>query len=358
MPARKLAVVLGVLVSSLAGTTHAAAQIVVNAGDDVNFRLGLLGQFQADTIENSGTDAHTSNLFIRRLRLMFGGQVAKNVTFFVETDSPNLGKTLANGKNIQPPMILQDAYAEFKAINAFSLDAGLMFVPFSRNFLQSAASLLPIDYGAYTYSQSGPTESSTGRDTGFQARGYFLQDHLEYRVGAFQGLRDAESHRAFRYAGRVQYNVLDPEVGFFYTGTYLGPKKIVAVGGAFDTQNDYLAYAADLFIDHPLGPGAFTGQFDYNQFDGGRTLHSLPRQNDMLLELGYLVRALRLTPFVQVTNRHLVDTSAGDETRMSLGGSYWWAGHNANIKAAYTHINPKNVASQNQVTIQLQVFYF
>ena len=358
MPARTLAVALGVLVSSLSGITHAAAQIIVNAGDEVSFRLGLLGQFQANTIEDAETDAQTSNLFIRRLRLMFGGQVAKNVTFFVETDSPNLGKMLENGKNIQPPMILQDAYAEFKATNAFSVNAGLMFVPFSRNFLQSAASLLPIDYGAFTYSQSAPTESSTGRDTGFQAKGYLLQDHLEYRVGAFQGLRDAASHRAFRYAGRVQYNVLDPEVGFFYTGTYLGTKKIVAVGGAFDTQNDYHAYAADLFIDHPLGPGAVTGQFDYNAFDGGTTLRTLPRQHDVLLEAGYLVRALKLTPFVQITNRNLVDTSTGDETRISLGGNYWWIGHNANIKAAYTHIDPKALASQNEFTIQLQAFYF
>ena len=340
------------------GATRAAAQIIVKAGDDVNFKLGLLGQFQADTIEDPGTDAQTSNLFIRRLRLMFGGQVTKNVTFFVETDSPNLGKVLATGTNIQPPMILQDAFAEFKATNAFSVDAGLMFVPFSRNFLQSAASLLPIDYGAYTYTQSGPTESSTGRDTGFQARGYLLKDHLEYRIGAFQGLRDPASHRAFRYAGRVQYNIFDPEVGFFYPGTYLGRKKIVAVGGAFDVQNDYHGYAADVFIDHPLGQGAVTGRFDFNWFDGGTTLRALPRQNDILLEFGYLLRTLKMTPFVQVTNRNLVDTSTGDETRISLGGNYWWAGHTANIKAAYTHINPKTLASQNQFTIQLQVFYF
>jgi hypothetical protein len=359
MPARSVTVALCVLVSLLSGgATRVAAQIVVKAGDDVNFKLGLLGQIQADTIEDPGTDAQTSNLFIRRLRLMFGGQVTKNVTFFVETDSPNLGKTLANGKNIQPAMILQDAYAEFKATDAFAVDAGLMFVPFSRNFLQSAASLLPIDYGAFTYSQSGPTESSTGRDTGFQAKGYLLEDHLEYRIGSFQGLRDAASHRAFRFAGRVQYNVFDSEVGFFYTGTYLGKKKIVAVGGAFDVQGDYRAYASDVFVDYPLGPGALTAQFDYNRFDGGTTLRSLPKQDDILLELGYLFRTLRLTPFVQVTNRNLVDSATGDEMRISLGGSYWWAGHNANIKAAYTHINPKILASQNEFTLQLQVFYF
>jgi hypothetical protein len=358
MPARSLAVTLCALVSLLPGATPAAAQIIVKAGDDVNFKLGILGQFQADTIEDPGTDANTTNLFIRRLRLMFGGQVAKNVTFFVETDSPNLGKTLANGKNIQPAMSLQDAYAEFKVSQAFMVDAGLMFIPFSRNFLQSAASLLPIDYGAHTYDQSGPTQSSIGRDTGFQARGYVLKNHLEYRIGVFQGARDQASHRAFRYAGRVQYNLLDPEVGFFYTGTYLGKKRIVSVGGAFDHQIDYDAYDLDVFVDHPLGAGAFTGQFDYNRFDGGALLRTLPKQDNLLLELGYLLVEMNLTPFVQVTNRNIVGAGTGDETRTLIGASYWWAGHNANIKAAYQRVAPAGVEAQNGFTIQLQVFYF
>jgi hypothetical protein len=358
MPARSVAIAFYVLVSLLSGTSRAAAQIVIKAGEDVNFKFGLLGQFQADTIEDPGTDAQTSNLFIRRLRLMFGGQVANNVTFFVETDSPNLGKTLANGKNIQPAMILQDAYAEFKATGAFAVDAGLMFIPFSRNFLQSAASLLPIDYGAHTYDQSGPTQSSTGRDTGFQAKGYALKDHLEYRIGAFQGVRDAASRRAFRYAGRVQYNLLEPEVGFFYTGTYLGKKRIVSIGGAFDHQSDYDAYDLDVFVDHPLGTGAFTGQFDYNRFDGGTLLRTLPKQDNLLLELGYLIVAAKLTPFAQITHRNVAGTGTGDETRTSLGAGYCWAGHNANIKAAYERIAPTGASAQNGFTIQLQVFYF
>jgi hypothetical protein len=341
----------------LAGARDASGQVVIKAGDDVNFKLGLLGQFQAESIEDPGTDAQTNNLFVRRLRLMFGGQVAKNVTFFVETDTPNLGKTLAAGKNLPGAMIIQDAYAEFKASDAFALDAGLMFVPFSRNYLQSAASLLPIDYGAYTYTQSGPTQSSTGRDTGFQAKGYVLDNRLEYRIGAFQGARDTASHRAFRYAGRVQYNFLDPEVGFFYTGSYLGKKKILSVGGAFDVQSDYHGYDVDVFADHPLGSGALTAQFDYNTFDGGTTL-PLPRQHDVLFELGYLIAAAKLTPFVQIVHRNGVDSGAVDETRASIGASYWWAGHNANIKAAYGRIAPSGAVDQNTFTVQFQAFYF
>jgi hypothetical protein len=337
----------------------ARAQIVVNAGDDVNFRLGVLGQFQADTLEDPETNANTSNLFVRRMRLLFGGQVAKNVTFFIETDAPNLGKTLPGGKNIQPAMNLQDAYAEFKATNAFAVDAGLMYVPFSRNAIQSASTLLPIDYGSYTFTQSGPTQSFTGRDTGFQAKGYALENHLEYRLGAFQGLRDARSHNSFRYVGRVQYNFFDTETGFFYTGTYLGKKKILAVGAAFDSQLHYHAYDADVFTDYPLGPGAITAQFDYNRFDGDVTLPTLPKQNDVLLELGYLISSLKLTPVLQFVRRDVVATTLGDENRISVGANYWWAGHNANIKAAFVRIDPAApLPTQKEFTVQLQLFVY
>src|SRR5262245_7103756 len=294
---------------------------------------------------------------------MFGGQIASKVSFFVETDSPNLGKALpASGKAIPSSTVsstfIQDAYGEFKASNAFAIDAGLMFVPFSHNSLQSAATLLPIDYGAYTFSQSVPTESSTGRDAGFQARGYLVGDRLEYRIGAFQGDRDPQSHNAFRYVGRVQYSFFDTDTGFFYSGSSLGKKRLVNVGAAFDTQMHFRAYDADVFVDWPTGPGAFTGQFDYNFFDGDVTFPALPKQHDVLFELGYFIQALKLTPVAQFSNRNLSNATTGDENRWSIGANYWWAGHNANIKGAYSRINPTGLASQNEFTVQLQLFYF
>ena len=342
----------------LGAATTVSAQAEIKVNDDVNFKFGVLGQFQADTIDDPTDGDQSKNLYIRRLRLIFGGQVAPRVTFFVETDAPNLGKTLPAGKDITPSVILQDAYGELKVADSLMVDAGLMFVPFSRNGVQSAATLLPIDYGAYTFSQSAPTQSSTGRDTGFQARGYFLDEHLEYRIGAFQGVRDAQSHNGFRYAGRVQYNFFDTESGFFYTGTYLGQKTVLAVGGAFDKQEDYHAGDADAFADIPFRVGVLTAQFDWNRFDGGTTLPALQKQNDELLEVGLLIRQLKLTPLLQWAHRDIVDVDAGDEKRTSVGVNYWWAAHNANVKAAYTRISPTGLARQNEWTIQLQLFYY
>ncbi len=253
---------------------------------------------------------------------------------------------------------MQDAFAEFKAADAFIVDAGLMFVPFSRNGIQSAGTLLPIDYGAYTFSSSVPEQSATGRDTGFQARGNVVDGRLEYRAGMFQGVRNAGSTNAFRYTGRAQYNFLDTESGFFYTGTYLGKKRILAAGVAFDKQSDYEGFDTDLFVDYPLGPGAVTGQFDYNRFNGGTTLLALPKQNDILVEAGYFVQALKLTPVLQYARRDIVNGSTGDEWRTSAGANYWWAGQNANIKFAYTRIATQGLPRQNELTVQFQVFYY
>ncbi len=341
-----------------ASASIASAQAVIKVNDDVNFKVGVLGQFQADWFHDNATDATATNLFIRRARFIFGGQVTKNVTFFFDTDAPNLGKTLASGKNITPAMIVQDAYAEFRQSDAFSLDAGLMFIPFSRNSLQAGGTLLALDYGAYTFTQSAAEQSSTGRDTGFQAKGYVLEKRLEYRLGAFQGMRNTTSDNALRFAGRVQYNVFDPETAFFYTGTYLGAKKILAIGAAFDTQSQYQAYDTDVFADAPLGPGALTAQFDYNHFDGDVFLPSLKKQNDILFEIGYLIRSLKLTPVLQLTHRDISDVTSGDETRTSIGANYWWAGHTANIKAAYLMIKPSGLPSQHEFTVQMQIFYY
>jgi hypothetical protein len=88
-----------------------------------------------------------------------------------------------------------------------------------------------------------------------------------------------------------------------------------------------------------------TAQLDYNHFDG-TTLTALPRPNDLLLEAGYLISSLKLMPVVQINRRDLSSVSLSDETRVTGGANYGWAGHNANVKALYTRISPNGLASR------------
>lgn len=336
---------------------QAPAQAVVKVNDDVNFKFGFLLQGQGDWAQNPANDSYAQNLFLRRARFLVGGQVARNVTFFFETDSPNLGKVV-NGAKVTSGLIVQDAFVSWKLSDEFNVDAGLILTGIAHNSLQSAASLIAIDYGPHSFLFSAPEQNVVGRDTGFQLRGYPAKKKLEYRVGVWQGSRDAQSRQALRTTARLQYNFLDADTGFFYTGTSLGKKKIFAVGGGCDAQKDYKSYAADVYVDHPLGPGAISGQIDWTRLDGGDFLKPLLKQDVIFGEVGYYLPKAKVMPYLSISSRDIASTDSGDETRWSVGLGYMAFGHNFNVKAAYGKIDPKVGKSADQFTIQMQAFYF
>jgi hypothetical protein len=245
---RGLLVAVMALLALWAGSANAQFQIKSPDGN-ASIKFGLLLQGWADWTQDAASGGYAQNLFLRRARFILGGQIAPNVTFFMETDNPNLGKT---PKSLGTGLIVQDAFMEWKPADQFALDAGLILIPMCRNCLQAATTLVSMDYGSFSFLNSAPTQSSVGRDTGFQAKGYLANKRLEYRFGVFQGIRQAGSRNGFRTAGRLQYSFLDVEVGPFYTGTYLGKKKIFEIGVGMDEQQDYRATSGDFFFDHPL----------------------------------------------------------------------------------------------------------
>ncbi len=352
---------LGVLAAAMtivvvvAAAPRANAQAVIKVNDDVNVKFGFLLQGQADWQESATADDIAQNLFLRRARILIGGSIAKNVTFFFESDSPNYGKagTKTSG------MIVQDAFVSWKFADAFTLDGGMILTGIAHNSLQSAASLISIDYGSYSFLYSSPTQNVVGRDTGFQGRGYLADKKLEYRVGVWSGARNASANQAFRTTARVQYNFLDADTGFFYTGTSLGKKKIFALGAGYDSQKDYKSYAADAYVDLPVGKGgAVSGQLDYIHYDGGTTFTTLLKQDTFFAEAGYYIKSAKVMPYFNYGNKDLSGRDTGDETRWAIGLGYMAFGHNLNLKAAYGKIDPKAGKSVDQFTIQMQAFYF
>ena len=361
----------------------ANAQAIIKVNDNTNFRLGLLLQGWADWTQDATTGGYAQNLYLRRIRFMVGGQIAKDVTFFFETDNPNLGKA---PKSLGTGFITQDAFVEWKIANEFRLDGGLILIPFCRNCISSAASLLSLDYGTWSFLNSAPTQSSVGRDTGFQAKGYLAGDHLEYRAGVFQGYRDAAvgtvagSRNPFRFAGRLQYNVFDVETAPFYTSTYLGKKKILAFGVGLDEQangsgtdpKSYKAFAADVLLDLPVGKtDAFTYIMDYINWDGGTTFPStiaggsttaLRMQNDWLFELGYYLGGAKVQPFFRHEQQRFGDNAfrSGNQKKYQGGLNWYIYGQNLKLTGAFTRTLPENPASPatSQFTVQLQAFYY
>jgi hypothetical protein len=374
------------IVLAVVAPAIAHAQAVIKVNDSVSVRLGFLAQMWGDFNQNVRQDSsYAQNLFIRRLRLIVGGQVGSKVSFFMDTDSPNLGRTTtAAGKSLTSPVIIQDAWVEVKpgTSNALFLTAGLQYVPLCRNCIQTAVSHLVLDFDSYAFAASAVTGSSNGRDVGVQAKGYLADNKIEYRAGVFSGARGANAagvltaSNALRGAGRIQVQLLDAEApGYAYPGTYFGKKKVLAIGAGYDAQSSYKAWAADAFFSYPLGNNGITAQTNYIHYDGdtffpsSATVAGLPKQNTFEIEGGYHFTDAKFTPFAKFESRNVDDALATnvanlDEHRLQLGGSYYISGNNLNVKAAYTRGTldrlPAGSAAltQNGFTIQFQAYYY
>ncbi len=293
----------------LAGGRPAAAQWQVESKDGkANVKFGFLAQPQLDVLQTSDGSAYSQNVYLRRFRLLFGGKIADKWTFFFETDSPNVGKS--NPDRIANPtwakdsgfIYLQDAFVTYDHSAAFKVDTGMILPPLGHNHSQSAATLLPVDYGPYSCLEAGPLATRMGRDYGVQLRGYPLKQHLEYRLGVFQGVRGTEARNELRVAGRAVWYPFAADTGFFYAGTFQATRRVVGVGASFDHQKDYHEYATDVFVEQPFNEGeqGVTVQFNWTRFDGGTFLTVLPKQDTYLVEAAAHFAKGRVSPFVQV----------------------------------------------------------
>jgi hypothetical protein len=320
---------------------------------------GFFAQGQAEWLTNPKADNTAKNLFLRRLRLIAGGQISDKISFFIETDSPNLGKGQADGTKLAEKVFLQDVIFTYKFRNEFMLDGGMLLVPLSHNGGQGATTLLPVDYGPYSFLASDPTDSRAGRDYGLQARGYVFGQHLEYRFGVFQGRRGTSASAPFRYSGRVVWYPFEAETGFFYSGTNLGTKKILALGTTFDNQDNYHSQSVDCYYDQPLRRGdGLTMQADYTRYDGGTTFTQLPLQHAWLAEVGYYVRGVKLGPFMQFSGLRYSPDSGKDQSKY-VGGLAWWPqGHRFNVKLGIGSMKTGSDPRRLQVAIQTQFYVY
>jgi hypothetical protein len=344
-----------------------------------SLRFGFLAQPQYEAAGGAAADGFSHNIYVRRARLLVGGTLWSDFELFFETDFADLMKSDAMGVKGGPGNFIQDVIVTWKRFDFLKIDAGFMLVPLSHNAIQSAASLYGWDYYAFTFRHTNAFRTAVapvGRDSGVQLRGLLLGGHLEYRVGAFQGLRDPavvvppgmmgepelQSRNGFRVAGRVQVNVFDAEPGFFYAGSYLGTKKILSIGGAFDAQDDYFYWAADGFLDLPIGPDGITAQVNVAQWDGGDFI-ALPKQTGIMAEAGYRIGALRLSPIFRFEQLSFDDSTANPKLTRIGGGLAWWVhNHNTNLKLFYTQVAIDSDAVANdswgQINLQLQYFVY
>ena len=355
----------------------ASAQLQLKT-EDITLKFGIQGQFWADwtqdaTAATAGPQGYAQNFYLLRARLMMAGTIGDNISFFFQTDDPKLGlspagtaatKTLTTGNATSPGFVIQDAWAAYKVNTHLELSAGEMLVPNSRQGLQSTLSYYTVNISAVsTVSNSALVESAL-RDVGFQARGYFFDDRLQYRGGIFDGERDANGRNAPRPALYLQYDFFDREKEYAYAGTALGKRKILAIDIGGDKQGSYRSETANLANDTPVNGGDEVGlNFNYFHWDGRQKFTAIPDQNNYLMEAAYYIHKAKLQPFAKFETQDFVLAVNGtkDINRWGMGANYYIHGQNLKWTVQYTRALPQNgstIRPSNEFTTQLQVFYF
>jgi hypothetical protein len=357
----------GMLAACAAGLLVAACPTPVTAQWQIdskdgktNIKVGFLAQPQLETIDTPNGSGTSTNLFLRRFRILFGGKLSDKWMFFFETDSPNLGKANAAGVKDAGSVFMQDAFVTYTRSGSFLVDVGLMLPALGRNHTQSAATLLPVDYGPYSCLESGPVGERVARDYGVQVRGYPGKQRFEYRLGVFQGVRGVDARNTLRVVGRGVWYPVGAETGFFYAGTFQGSKRVVAIGASVDRQKDYGVYGVDAFLEQPIHKGqqGVTLQGNWMRYDGAKLLTTLPKQDVYLVEAGVHLGKGKFSPFLQLAGRHFDNPLTPDQNSFQVGIAWWMAGHNRNLKLSAGRQHAHGQPDRVQVLGQLQVYAY
>ena len=388
---KKRLIVILILMASLPAT--GLAGVKMNIGDEVEIDLGFRLQTQFIAWDNKdATTGESEQLFnVRRARIRLGGKVTRWMDFFLQTEKG--GGAGGSGYDMR----IIDAFVTLNLHPLARIYLGENMSPAGRQHTTSSGALMAIDRpgitnynltwglnGRYGFNNANLPDGNLDlsndvsvRDTGATLFGSTsLSDalHVKYYLGVYDGIQESGEDKE-RYTARVQMNLFDAEPGYYNSSTYLGEKRTVALGASYDMQDDiatdaiedavaYTWYSVDLFADLPVGPGSATFEAAYHNLDlddatqlldgvvGGQ--NALQTQGDgWFAQAGYYFEKWKLQPWLGYetwVSDAVDETGSYDGWRVGL--TYFFQGHNANIKAGYESIRTEtNIAGSDQDSI-------
>ena len=359
------------------------AGVKLQIDQDSNLELGFRLQTQFLSSTNSQADAnedHEEKFDLRRARLWLEGNVTKWFKFFIQMGN-NIGPATDNETE---DVLLIDGFINLHLHDFAQIIMGEHMAPAGREHLTTSAAMMAIDRPGITgynltWGLNGGAVFNTAafedgnldlegdaniRDIGATLFGSTSLNefvHAKYYIGAYNGIqfRNNDEDKE-RVTARVQLNLFDPEPGYYNLSTYLGKKKTIAIGASIDHQqriardtatNDninYIWYSIDAFADIPVGPGSATFEAGYSNLDledstSLRDSASGPPKNaketegkGFYVQSGYYLENLNIQPWA-LFERWYSDASddVGSWSAWRVGLSYFFKGHNANIKVGF-----------------------
>jgi len=346
-------------------------------------------QFVEDGKNNGNENLH--DFMFRRFYFYLKGEVTPQLGFFAHIAGDRIGQDNLEdspGQGLGSGIAVRDGWIYYNFNESFKVQMGRMYPPFTRNYgTTSTKTLLTVDL---PFTQGGVRggifyASKVGRDDGVVLWGNPFAGLLQYRLGVSEGVEGAENpDDSLRFTGRVSLNLLEPETSWFNQGTYLGKKKILAIGGGFDRQDDLrltgrpdqrdnTAWTADIFFDHPVGEGALTVEAAYIDVKNVTQTLSFSRlvsgddAQIYYIQGGYLIPGKigpgRIQPYFRY-ERLSVDEKP-DTVFPSVGVNYYLKGHDAKLTLDFSLVDQREEVknfrgnwtgeNQNLITLQFQV---
>lgn len=290
------------LLLGLAAPAFAGPQITFGPDDKGVLQLDYKGQFQM-TVRDTGSGANnndtTTNFNFRRNRLALMGAYGDMMSMYVQTefvDQSSINTLGVNSTPTNPEFTMLDAVVRFNIHDSFKVSAGKFKYNFSRENLEACEMPLTLDRSLFI---RAPFVST--RDMGVAIWGNAFKDIFQYRLDVMEGRKassgDTSPKSNFRYTMRGHISLLDPESDYGYKGTYMGKKKVLTVGGAYqfepkiaysDTVNrsgakDYTAWTIDGFFEYPIKDiGTATISAAYAKYDLNGAYKGINPDNDSI----------------------------------------------------------------------------
>jgi hypothetical protein len=225
-----------------------------------------------------------------------------------------------------------------------------------------------------------------------------FDNKLTYSAGIFNGHNRvagaSNQGNASLYAGRLEYNFLDAEGGYYRNATYLGAKDILALGGSIQSQQNGVGSAAnpgnlkvwdiDFLFEKKLGGGWVpTFEYMYQKTDIGvvdcgsgetaspacpvgasGSIGGMVAGKTQLATVALLIPGTigwgQVQPFIRYQKQKR-DVTATTNEGTDYGVNYLIKGFNAKLSAVYTKFDDTRLApgkhQQDQFVLGVQLNY-
>lgn len=376
----------------LAAPAFAGPTWTFGPNDEGQMKLEYKGQFQLnmrdDGAEADG-DGDAAEFNFRRNRLALMGAYGEHMSLYVQTEyteDVNIGPfSVTDGSSDEFQLL--DAVVRFRYDDSLNLWVGKYKYSFTRENLEACEMPLTLDRSVLI---RAPLASEGTRDKGVTLWGNLMDKMVQYRFDVMNGRNDSESspESNFRYGGRVHVSLLDPESGHGYKGTYMGEKKVLTIGAAYQTEKDvaysntvtgdavdYQAWTVDGFFEYPVaGVGTFTVSgaiVDYDLDDAYKGLNPesgvtglTGEKNGGYVKVGYMLPNLPLQFFARAEGWSLAELDGVYDQEIEwVGGgfNYYFRGQDLKLTMELSKVKfdeeSANYEDFTTFTTQLQLIF-